>query len=400
MPSPTESTRKLGDWLAGLKDYVEETEAPRRFWLWGGIFTICSALQRKVWLPYGIENIYPNLYIMLVGPPGSRKAGPLSLSKQMLLDLGLPVSADSSSKRALTKELAEISKGSHFDFKGKPRPQCPMAIISKEMSSLLAVDPKGMIEVLTDLFDSHDKWQYKTSGEGQDYLYGVCLSCFIATTPTWLEANLPHEAIGGGYTSRHIIITDTGIHKPVAIPRELDPKLYSMLVHDLNKISILTGEFSWGTGARDYFTDWYENELSKKPKQIKDERLHGFIARMHIHVLKAAMALRVSYSDSLILNSDDIGHAIDMVDGALVVMGSALGGHGRSKVGGDIEKLLARIQLAGQLSETEIARGQFLGANPGELDEILKTIVRLKYVKPFYDEKGNSFYEWIKQEES
>ena len=399
MPSPTESTRKLGDWLVGLKTYVEETEAPRPFWLWGGIFTICSALQRKVWLPYGIENIYPNLYVMLVGPPGSRKAGPLSLSKQMLLDLGLSVSADSSSKRALTKELAEISKGSHFDFKGKPRPQCPMAIISKEMSSLLAVDPKGMIEVLTDLFDSHDKWQYKTSGEGQDYLYGVCLSCFIATTPTWLGANLPHEAIGGGYTSRHIIINDTGIYKSVAIPAELSPKLYGMLLHDLNKISVLTGEFSWGPGAREYFTNWYDNELSKKTKQIKDERLHGFIARMHVHVLKAAMALRISYSDALILMPDDIGHSIDMIDQALIIMGTALGGHGRSKVGGDVEKLLAKIKSVGQLSETEISRDYFLNANPGELDEILKTIVRLKFVKQHFDEKGNSFYRWIKQEE-
>jgi hypothetical protein len=71
--------RKFPSWLQALSLYAEETEAPRQFWTWAGISTIASALQRKVWLPFGFEKLYPNLYVILVGPPASRKAAPISL---------------------------------------------------------------------------------------------------------------------------------------------------------------------------------------------------------------------------------------------------------------------------------------------------------------------------------
>jgi hypothetical protein len=69
-----------------------------------------------------------------------------------------------------------------------PKPQCPVALISKELSSFMAVNPKEMIEVLTDLFDSHDVWEYKTSEKGTDKLYGVCVNC-LSCNDTFLDGH-------------------------------------------------------------------------------------------------------------------------------------------------------------------------------------------------------------------
>ena len=109
------SSRKCSNWISSLLDYVEDTESPRTFWVWSAISTVANALQRKVWLPFGLDTLYPNLYILLVAPPGRcRKGAPIGFSKRILTEIGVPVFVDSPTKRALTKELARISSTCQF----------------------------------------------------------------------------------------------------------------------------------------------------------------------------------------------------------------------------------------------------------------------------------------------
>jgi hypothetical protein len=180
--------RRCKHWLSSYSEYIAETESPKKFWAWSGIFVLASSLQRRTWLNFGIENLYPNLYVMVVAPPGRcRKGAPLGLAKRILTEAQIPVFVDSPTKRALTKYLHELGKTSFFQIDGSPKPQSPVALISKELSSFMAVNPKEMIEVLTDLFDSHDVWEYKTSEKGTDKLYGVCVSCLssLLHLPGW-----------------------------------------------------------------------------------------------------------------------------------------------------------------------------------------------------------------------
>ncbi len=391
---PKKKSRNLKDWLKGLRHYVENTEAPRHFWLWGGIFTICCALQRRVWLPYGIQTIYPNLYLLLIAPPGGRKGGPVGLARDMLQDLDHYVSADSLSKRRLTRQLGEISGKAHFDYKGKPRAQAPLAIVSKELSSLLTLDPKVMIEILTDLFDSHGRWDYETDGVGMDNIRGVCVSLFAASTPTWIAGNLPPESIGGGFTSRCVLIYGDKKYKEVAIPDELDPKLYTALIQDLNRISRLVGEFTWDDETRNYFTDWY-GTIPGKVKQIKDARLHTFMSRIHVIVLKTAMALRVSYSEELVLTADDIGQAIEVTEASLEDASDALGGHGRSDTALEVETIMRHISRSGKITRQELLRLNYRNTPPDELDRVLDTIVGMGYARETVETNGDKYYTWI-----
>ena len=390
--------RKLTNWLKTLQEYVEDTEAPRDFWLWGGIFTLCSALQRRVWLPYGLDPIYPNIYILLVAPPGKcRKAGPPTLAKKMLKKAGIPVSIDSFSKRDFTKELAELGKTEHFTISKEMYAQTPIALISKEMSDLLAVDPKGMIEILTTLFDSHDEWEYGTSGQGHDKLYGVCVSCFIATTPSWLASNLPQEAIGGGFTSRFAIITGYDKYKKVPIPSIPSKNLYGELLHDLSIVAMLTGEFQWEEEARKFFINWYKT-LDKKVTETKDERLHSFIERMHAIALKVSMAIRVSYSNDLAITLPDIEAATELLETVLKTAGDALGGHGRSITSIDIELIMRQIKLRGSVSFQDLLSINYRNTNKHELETVLETIEAMKVIEQRTSAAGVTVYKWIKGE--
>ena len=387
--------RKLNNWLSGLQEYVEDTEAPRDFWLWGGIFTLCTTLQRRVWLPYGLEPVYPNIYVLLVAPPGKcRKAGPPSLAKKMLKKANIPVSIDSFSKRDFTKELAELYKTEHFNHMGENLPQTPIGLISKEMSSLLAVDPKGMIEVLTDLFDSHDEWEYGTSGQGHDILRGVCVSCFIATTPVWFAANLPQEAIGGGFTSRFAIITGYDKYKRVAIPSIPDEALYNQLLSDLSIVAMLTGEFQWTDDSKAHFKKWYKT-LDDKVGETKDDRLHSFIERMHVIAIKVAMAIHVSYSNELVLELEDMQAATTLLETVLKTAGDALGGHGRSITSVDVELIMKQIRHRGSITFEELLAINYRNTNKGELLTVLETIEAMKVVVGKTSAAGVTTYYWL-----
>src|SRR5574343_896398 len=395
--------RQCENWLITLMDYVEETEAPRVFWLWSGLSTIASALQRKVWLPFGMETLYPNLYVMLVADPGEcRKGAPLSFSKKILQEIGVHVFADSPTKRAFTKELDEIRKMSLFYVPNDPIPKVhsSMSVVSKEFSSLLAVNPKEMIEVLTDLWDSHDEWEYKTSDKGKDKLVRVCINAFIGTTPRWLTNNLPPEAIGGGFTSRVVFVYAREKYKWLALPPQPNDEVYQKLKGDLKNISQLVGAFKFGPHAEDLYVSWYST-IKDKSKDLSDDRLKGNLARLHAYVLKSAMALHVAYSPELLIEESDLSRAIKIVESSIANAGDALGGHGSSRTAAGVERIMRQIQLIERISFAALLKANYRETNKLELTEILETLEGMKVVKlqtdidTFTGGKKILFIEWV-----
>ena len=386
--------RMLSSWLEGLKEFVEETESPRQYWLWGGVSTIASALQRKVWLRFGMEKIYPNLYVLLVGPPAQRKDAAVSFSRRILMDLGVPTAADSSSKRRFTSSLEKTRETEQFYLDGKPAMQCAMSIVSGEFSDLFAVNLKEMVECLTSVYDSRDIWKYETEGKGQDKLYNVCVNLIAATTPEWIMDNLPASAIGGGFTSRFVIVYADKVYKRVTIPwvrdiedlfnpeqNEKQMKLYEVLKTDLMHIhSDLIGEFSWSREAYNLFDNWYK-KVDERIKGVPDERLHPFVGRMHTIVLKTAMALRVGYSDKLLIEPPEVEAAIGLLEGVLATASDAFGGQGRSKMGPDTQRVMGQLKVLKVASFRELMKLNYIHLNKTDLQGVLATIQSMGLVK-------------------
>jgi hypothetical protein len=394
------SKRQLSSWLKGLAEFAEDTEAPRDFWLWAGISTIASAVQRKVWVPYGIETIYPNMYILIIGPPASRKAAPINLSKKLLQELQVTISKDSGSKRALTKQMAAaVDKEKFFEPKGqKWIGQSAISIISRELSSLLAVEPKTMIEFLTDGYDCpEDKWEYGTSEKGEDILYYHVINCLLGTTPGWFANNLPQEAVGSGWTSRHIIIFGDKVYKRVPRPEltERQKHVYKSLVNDLQLIAGLVGEMSWSKEAGEYFDNWYK-DIDKNLSKIKDERLAPFGGRVHVHVIKTAIVLHLDRSSVLELEADDVGRAIELVWGTIPGASQAFGGFGPSRTSGEVHRIEQQVRIMKVVAFEELLAANLRHVNKSELVEILSTLVAAKKIQEFLDkEKGRLIYKWL-----
>ncbi len=96
-------TRTLSDWLDGYLEYTTNTEPPYMYHMWMGISTIASLLQRKCCLEWGTLKFYPNMYIVLVGPPGrTRKGTAMNLAKPFLHELDIKIAAENIIKTGST----------------------------------------------------------------------------------------------------------------------------------------------------------------------------------------------------------------------------------------------------------------------------------------------------------
>src|SRR6516164_1438064 len=65
--------RHCRSWIERFIDYTSNLEAPEIWRKWSAISMIAATLEQKVWADTG-GNLYPNLYVFLVGQPGMGKS--------------------------------------------------------------------------------------------------------------------------------------------------------------------------------------------------------------------------------------------------------------------------------------------------------------------------------------
>ena len=58
--------------------FLKDLESPDLFIDWGFYSMISTALQRRVWLFPDTFTLYPNLFVLLVGPPAAGKSRVIS----------------------------------------------------------------------------------------------------------------------------------------------------------------------------------------------------------------------------------------------------------------------------------------------------------------------------------
>lgn len=389
-------SRTCKDWLSTLRQYVEDTESPRRFWAWAGLWIIGSALQRRVWVDFGMEKIFPNLFIMFIAPPGwSRKGAPVGFSKKILEDIQIPVGIDSPTKRHLTKRLHSLSETEHFWYDGLKRGQAPLALPSKELSSFLAVDPKGMIEAITDLYDSHDKWDYGTSGKGEDILRNLCISCLFATTPDWIANNLPEGSIGGGFTSRFLLVTGLGKYKEVSWPPPPNPDIYKKLKKDLEIMRHIAGPFEITPEARKVYDNWYA-DIIPWAERLGDPKLYNNFSRIHVQLIKTAMCLHIARDDSLIIEPKDMNKGIKIIKEVYDTASEAFAGHGKNPMAVVMDRCIKAVRTSGTITARKLLKLNYKDASKKTIAECIENMEEMKMVRVEICEKTKEcFVVWI-----
>lgn len=374
--------RKCKNWLSTYMKYIEDTETPRHFWFWSGLFTLAAALERKVYLPFMRGGIFPNLYVLFIAPPGKcRKGEPIKLSKKLLHDLDISVYADSATRRAMTSAMAELTKIQSFNApNGRLIHHSSFAVASSEFSTFLMTNMKEMIELLTDLWDCADKLKHNTFGCGEDKIENIYVNLLGATTPVWLGDNLPQVIQGGGFLSRCIPLSADRKHKWISNPKPPSDTLYKALLHDLKHINSLMGRFRWTRETEAFYDEWYRS-LELKLELVKDQRVCGYMERFHIQMLKVAMLLRISCSDDLVFDIGDLEAAIRLMDNVIDYLPKTLSGHGRNPLTANLEEVMVQLRQAKEIRFSELMTLNYTNCSVTIMNEIIATLMAMRKIE-------------------
>lgn len=377
-------SRKLEDWLTKFLDFTENTEPKKSFRLWTGISTIAAMLQRKCSLPWGHFDIFPNLYIVLVGPSGARKGTAMNLGYPFMRELGIRMSAEAITREALIKDL-KLSSNTQIDSQGRPLIHCSLTVHSQELTVFLGYNNMQMMSDLCDWYDCRDRWTYRTKNQGTDELIGVWVNLLGATTPELLRSTLPADAIGGGLTARMILVFERRKAKSVTCPfltvEEL--KLRDALLSDLEQILMLTGEFKLSKEYLDFWNYWYPAQDDKPP--FTDIRLSGYIERRAIHALKLSIIANVSRSSKMILELQDLQRAVALMEEVERKMLCVFSGVGKARMADVLVKAWTFIAMNKSVRTSQLMREFHSDADVNDLSAVIRTLetmrtIRIQYV--------------------
>ena len=395
------SNRALTDWISGFMQLTENTEPPMTFRLWTAISVIASALQRKCYVSMGPKEagalvFYPNMYILLVGPSASRKGTAMGPGKRLITDIGITLASEATTLQQLIRKLKSVNASSCDPLTGMTEFHASLTIFSKEFTVFLGYHNKELMAHLCDWYDCEDEWRYETVTRGIEKIIGVWLNIFGGTTPSLIQSSMPLDAIGGGLTSRIIMVYEENKDKfvPFPIVTKEEQELYTHLKNDLEKIYLLRGEFKFTKGFIEKFTEWrVEQEAS--PPNFHDARFEGYIGRRPNHIMKLCMIMSASERGDMVLNEKDLERSISTLAQVEVKMPRVFSGVGRSDIAPFIPMVATYI---GQRKKVTIS--QIMNVFSGEFDawtlssRILRTLETMGQVRI----TNGKVVEWIEED--
>lgn len=368
-------------WLTAYLEYVEETEPPFLFKLWVGIGSVAAAMQRKCWLDWKLERIFPNMYIILCGPPGCRKGTAMRPARYFIEQLGIPLSVEATTREALIRKLSKCTVSDpELEALGYSSVHSSLTVFSEELTVFLGQNNWQLMSDLNNWFDTTDKWTYETVGRGEDTILGVWVNLIGATTPEFLETALPQDAIGGGLTSRIIFVFGDRKSKLVSEPHitEKEELLRDVLLSDLDRIQMLRGEFKFTNGFFELYDKWYREHNQNPP--FTDRNFLGYNDRKALHLRKLAMILCAARGDSKLLEECDLTAALDILAETEKYMHFSFSGRGRSSQAWLIEQILRRVIAFREVDMQSLYREYYKDATKDEIDGIIRHLQAGGYV--------------------
>jgi len=368
------SNRRLDDWLESFLDYTDNTEPRRSYRKWVGISTLASVMQRKCYIKWGRETWYPNMYIVLVGPPAARKGTAMREGKSLLNKMGVQFSADESSRQKLITTMKECQAGEQ-GADGKVIYHSSMTIFSTELTVFLGYGEKEMLAMLCDWFDCLDRFTYDTHGRGREEIPNVWANLMGATTPAQLQASLPEGAIGSGFTSRVVFVFEEDKERIVIKPEltTYQERLGEDLLVDLGDIRNLHGEFQPTDDFEELYTKWrIESEDSVA---FKDYRLEYYMQRRPTHLFKISMIFAASRGSEGDVTAQDLQRAIEALEEAEEKMPLVFSGVGTNPLAGPQMRILRMLRMRREIGLAELSEAMANDLSHTQLSEVMNSLV-------------------------
>lgn len=338
--------RKLASWVAGFLEYTEGIQSPEPFRRWAAICAIAGALERKVWIRSMKMDLYPNLYVFLVGPPGLGKSNALHECEQLWRELGTHnVAPVSLTKAAFIDELSHASR-----IINQTKQINSLLVAVGELGALIPGYDPDFFNALTYLYDGRHYEESRRTIKEPIVIHEPLVNILACCTPSFLTSLMPIQAWEQGFLARVIIIysDDTTKIKPLDLMDDVkrqDEGLRLALLHDLKEIASETHyrKLQFTQEAATLMDNWHE---SKGPWAITNDskfgngrlshpRLQHYNTRRSAHLLKLCMIASCDRSNQDHITAEDFRTALDWLfeaEGAMPDIFNAMASGGDAQV--------------------------------------------------------------------
>lgn len=312
----------MPDWIGKFLEYTEGLPTPPAFRLWSAISAVGSALERRCWVEFNRNVTYPNLFVVLVGPPGTGKGQSLVPARELLKESkAVLLSPNDMTKAALVDTLAESKRQAILRAGTPPVTYHTLCIVAPEFGTLVSAHDVEFLNTLNDLFDCRSDYDSRRRGHHGGKTIQVPrphVSILSGTQPGYLGELLPESAWIMGFTSRLILVYAGGRERIDAFADAEDRgELRGELLASLRQIGRLCGPFRREPDFERAFQLWIDKGLPPVPDH---SRLAHYIARRDIHTMKLCMIAAVSGRQELVLRVEDFERARSWLLGAELAM--------------------------------------------------------------------------------
>lgn len=288
-------------------EFVEETESPRLFHIWCLLSCAAACIGRRANIPFGDGGIFPNMYVLLVGPPGVRKNTAINTPVKIVrsaVKLRFAPNDTGGQRQGLIKafigekeelradeemqqafDMADIEALGKINVGKMTSEHHQMFAVATEFESLIGTNARELCTFLQKMWDC-EPYDYHLKNE-QVTIEDPCFNILAGSNPTAIAESLPKTAIGQGLTSRCILVFGPEKYKDVDWPDSLEDDDRDIFRTIFKEIwSNIRGDFQITSEAKKKII-W----LNHVDHGISDTRFIHYLHRRQAHLIKLCMNL-------------------------------------------------------------------------------------------------------------
>jgi hypothetical protein len=394
-----EENSKDNDILSSFWKLAEGTEVPDLYAIWGGLIAVSSVMGRKCWMDRGVYELYPNLFVLFVSPSGkNRKSTCIGWVDSVLRKL------QPKPEILATRITPEAMKMALSGEEGKPK-EAHGIILADEFTVFLDRNSwnMGLGNIMCQLYDCKET-SHQTMSHGKMELIKPYIVLLGGTTPKTIRDDMPKEFIGSGLASRIICVYVEDQKPGVPFPPTGKGLIRDKIVTELEKISVINGEFVLDAEARSSFVNiyhkWRDDPLYEQIAQMID----GYPSRRCEILLKIAMIICATMTGQRTISKKHIYTAEGMLVKTERFIPSAFQLITGTEVGGVNKEILDQIVRFGMIARPALIREFRHKLNLQEIEDTIKLLINsdeitsviqgntmFYRVKPQAEKKGSNY---------
>jgi len=327
------------DFFSEYLQYTDANEVPKTFHRWSAIATIGALLGRNICVPFGHSSIYPNIYAMLIGTPGTRKSTAIKIAKSLLPAVGYTtIAAEKTTKEKFLLDLAGAPEGEETAPADKILEQNlwggdtteethEIFIMADEFNDFFGNGNLEFISLLGNLWDFSGQYRNRVKNSKSVVINNPTVSILGGNTPTGFSVAFPPEVIGQGFFSRLILVYGEPSGKRIAFPKPPSLEATSAIVTRLQQIretvrGLATLEPTAEKLLEKIYNTW--------PGFEDDVRFDSYANRRFPHLLKLCI-IHAAARCSAVISEEDVIAANTVLTHTEHLMPKALGEFGKAK---------------------------------------------------------------------